>query len=303
MKFLVSRNENPLIHISSGQLLNRDQFVHQRRRLDTFVIIICTRGSLYIVQDGIRHTVGENQYIILFADHEHYGYRPSGGVLSYYWCHFEIARDDYHLADFDEISAIFSRSEAPALVGEQPGEDHYSRFYLIPEYGDIAPNGRTIIIFRQLLDLARSNYYSPNPANYALSLLAMEITQENIEKKGLISSGKKPNPNMEYVIEWIRINYNRPLSMKKLARNFNYNPDYLSTVFRKYMGMPLMRYITMFRITRAKMYLLNSKESVKEIAYKVGFRDEKSFMKRFKQLEDTTPSTYRNAFRRTKIVK
>jgi YesN/AraC family two-component response regulator len=91
--------------------------------------------------------------------------------------------------------------------------------------------------------------------------------------------------------------------MEEIAKRFSYNPDYLSTAFRKYTGYPLMKYITMVRISNAKKMLLNSGDGIKEIAYKVGFDDEKAFMKRFKQLEDITPTTYRNAFNRIKIVK
>ncbi|MDR1972710.1 MAG: AraC family transcriptional regulator [Treponema sp.] len=108
---------------------------------------------------------------------------------------------------------------------------------------------------------------------------------------------------MEKIIEWIRVNYNLKMGMEKIAKIFFYNPDYLSTAFRKYTGYPLMKYITMVRISNAKKMLLNTSEGIKEIAYKVGFDDEKVFMKRFKQLEGISPTTYRNAFSRTKIVR
>ncbi|GHV70314.1 hypothetical protein AGMMS49928_17630 [Spirochaetia bacterium] len=72
--------------------------------------------------------------------------------------------------------------------------------------------------------------------------------------------------------------------------------------FRRYTGIPLMRYISIVRISNAKKLLLGTTAGIKEIAWQVGFEDEKTFMKRFKQLEDITPSTYRNAFNRAKIV-
>ncbi|MDR1904267.1 MAG: AraC family transcriptional regulator, partial [Treponema sp.] len=181
--------------------------------------------------------------------------------------------------------------------------DHFSQYYILPEYGDISANGRAILIFRQLLDLARKNSYSVNLANYALSLLAMEISQEYIENNISRIANREINPNMEKIIEWIRINYTLRLSVGKIAQIFHYNPDYLSTAFRKYMGIPLKKYITMVRISAAKKMLLNTSDCIKEIAYRSGFADEKSFMKRFKLFEDITPTKYRNAFSRAKIVK
>ncbi|MDR0654811.1 MAG: AraC family ligand binding domain-containing protein [Treponema sp.] len=75
MRYLISDNADSLIHVSSGQLLNQKNFVHQRRNLDTFVIIICIKGVLYIAQDDRRYVLTENQFLILFSGHEHYGYR------------------------------------------------------------------------------------------------------------------------------------------------------------------------------------------------------------------------------------
>jgi AraC-like DNA-binding protein len=130
----------------------------------------------------------------------------------------------------------------------------------------------------------------------------MEISQEFVESR-FQRKDRELNPKMEKIIEWIRVNYNLRISVGEIARAFFYNPDYLSTVFRKYTGYPLMKYIAMVRISHAKNLLLNTSEGIKEIAYQVGFDDEKAFMKRFKQLEDVTPTTYRNAFSRVKIVR
>jgi transcriptional regulator GlxA family with amidase domain len=137
--------------------------------------------------------------------------------------------------------------------------------------------------------------------NYALSLLVMEISQEFIESH-FQRNNKDFNPKMLKIIEWIRINYNRHFKIEEIAKIFGYNGDYLSTAFRRYTGIPLMRYINMVRISNAKKLLLSTAAGIKEIAWQTGFEDEKTFMKRFKQLEDITPSTYRNAFNRIKIV-
>jgi YesN/AraC family two-component response regulator len=168
--------------------------------------------------------------------------------------------------------------------------------------GNISSNGRAVLIFRQLLDLARNDHYSDMLPNYALSLLAMEISQEFIEyhfQKNI----KQSNPRMEKIIEWIRINYNRRFTLEVIAKRFLYNPVYISTAFKKYTGLPLMKYVNNVRISNAKRLLLESSDGIKEIAWEVGFEDEKVFLKRFKRQENITPTTYRNAFNRTKIVK
>ncbi|MDR1129134.1 MAG: AraC family transcriptional regulator, partial [Treponema sp.] len=181
-------------------------------------------------------------------------------------------------------------------------ENRISRYCVLPEFGDISTNGRATLIFRQLLDLARNDHYSDMLPNYALSLLAMEISQEFIESH-FQKNIKQSNPKMEKIIEWIRVNYNRRFTLDMIAKRFLYNPDYLSTAFKRYTGLPLMKYVNMLRISNAKRLLLENSGGIKEIAWEVGFEDEKAFLKRFKQQENITPTTYRNAFNRTKIVK
>jgi YesN/AraC family two-component response regulator len=293
-----------LTHVSSGQLLNEEHFRHPHRNLDTWVIIICTKGRLYIAQEDRRYILSENQYIILFAGQEHFGFKESDGELSYYWCHFRITGNKYKIMkndeliqDFDTQSHVLDTSDKKIL-----GENHISRYYVLPEYGSLSANGRATLIFRQLLDLTRTDHYSDMLPNYALSLLAMEISQEFIETF-FQKNRKQPSPRMEKIIEWIRVNYNRRFTLEMIAKRFLFNPDYLSTAFRKYTGIPLMRYVNRVRISNAKRLLLESSDCIKQIAWEVGFEDEKNFLKRFKLEENITPTTYRNAFSRVKIVK
>jgi AraC-like DNA-binding protein len=301
MKYLVSENNKPLIHVSSGQLQNEGGFIHPKRNLDTHVIIVCIKGKLHIAQGERRLTLLENQFCILFAGQEHYGYKESENALAYYWCHFRFS-DDWRLVNEKNLFQFFDTTSMDFTPRADRTEKQVSEYYFLPEYGAIAPDGRAILMFRQLLDMGRSISYTRMIPNAALSLLALEITQELIAMH-FNKTKKNFNPKMEKIIEWIRVNYNVKIDLDTIAQIFTYNPDYLSTTFHKYTGYPLMKYIAMVQISNAKKLLLNSSDSIKEIAYKVGFDDEKAFMKRFKQLEDITPTTFRNAFSRTKIVK
>ncbi|MDR2376325.1 MAG: AraC family transcriptional regulator [Treponema sp.] len=286
MKYLLIKNDAPLTHISSGKLQRKNGFIHPRRTLDTFVLLVCIDGILHITQENHSYSLKKDQYLILFKGTEHFGHHASSGPLSYYWCHFKIPNDDY----------------AVTTVINMGGGDinDVSVYYLLPENGVLSETHRAFIIFQQLLDLARSNCYTEKLPNFALSLLALEISQEYIENN---RGSKSTNPKMEKVIEWVRINYNLNRSLSQIARVFKCNPDYLSYTFHNYMGYPLIKYIALVRISNAKKLLLETDLTVKEIAYQVGYTDEKEFMKRFKQLEEVTPTTYRNAFPRTKLVK
>ncbi|MDR2304328.1 MAG: AraC family transcriptional regulator, partial [Treponema sp.] len=175
--------------------------------------------------------------------------------------------------------------------------------FVLPEHGIFPNNGRAVLLFRQLLDISRNSPHSVMYMNYALGLLFMEISQLFYQENTKPPVTGKANAKMENIIEWIRINYQKKLSLPHIAKIFEYNPDYLSTAFRKYTGLPIMKYITLAKINEAKCLLLNTRKSVKEITFMLNFSEEKVFTKCFKNLEHVSPYKYRTAFSRAKLVK
>lgn len=291
MFYFISDNRYPLEHCASGKLINSENFIHSKRNLDVFVILIGCEGTLYISQDDKKYELTPNKFIILFPSHTHYGYKKSEGKLSYYWCHFQITSNGYELLNDKQINNYILE-----LKNNSP-ESEFSSVYILPEYGSISSAARTSLIFRQLLDLANKKSYSKYLTNYALSLLALEISQDFIDNI-IRQSGNFTNINYNIIeiIDWINLNYNCNISVKKIANIFNYNPDYLSLAFKKFTGLSLLKYINKTKISVAKQLLLNSSFSIKEISRHAGFNDDKHFMKLFKKFEDVTPTQYRNAY-------
>ena len=88
MLYFISDASKPVEYISCGNLASKDGFVHPKRNIDSFVLIIVIKGTLHITQNMTNYDVRENEFILLFPDTLHYGYRQSEGELSYYWVHF-----------------------------------------------------------------------------------------------------------------------------------------------------------------------------------------------------------------------
>lgn len=294
MLYLVSDAKFPIKYVSCGNLINNHGFVHARRNLDSFLLIIVQKGTLHISQANEDYDIKENQFIVLFADHEHYGYKPSDGYLSYYWVHFYIEDSNYRYYDDsslkEHIKLWNANPEAKASI------DHY----VLPEYGELPPDKRANLLFVQLLDLSRWENFTPSyRCHYALSLLILEISQESLITQNL--SNENIPTNIITIIEWIRAHYDHPLTVQDIAKQFNYNPTYLSSLFKKYTGHPLSNYINRTRISIAKNLLIDRNQTISYISQVCGFNDEKYFMKLFKQLEGLTPSQYRDAFHKKKI--
>jgi len=152
------------------------------------------------------------------------------------------------------------------------------------------------MLYRQLLDIVKGRSYSAYFANYALSLLAMEISTVFVNS---YDGGKQLHMNFRHIaeiMEWIRINHDYEVNVMRVAEEFNYNPDYLSSIFKKHVGCSLLKYINKTRIDMAKKLLISSHDSRQVIAEKAGFKDDKYFLKVFKRMEGVTPSQYKKAF-------
>lgn len=76
----------------------------------------------------------------------------------------------------------------------------------------------------------------------------------------------------------------------------NLSPKYLSDLLRKETGRNTQDHIHQYIIEKAKSRLLNSKESVSEIAYDLGFEYPQYFSKVFKKKTTMSPNEYRKNF-------
>lgn len=269
MRYFLSNAAFPLKYYSCGNLISKQDFLHHRRNFDMNVLIMVKEGTLYITQGGINYEVGPKQYIFLKANEEHYGYKPSTGKLSYLWVHF---------------------------LYENPNDS----LYIMPEFGEIALTERAPLLFNQLLDLSRQEtIYSNQILDYALSLLIMEVSQEFIKMHHRMNNNIPPN--ISRILEWIKANYDKPITVTDIANEFGYNPNYLSALFMKTMDQTLINFIKKTRVDISKSLLANYDISIKEAAYSCGFSDEKYYMKTFKKIEGMTPSEYKKAFTRKMI--
>ena len=132
-------------------------------------------------------------------------------------------------------------------------------------------------------------------------MLATDVTKEFLTS--FETSENSTQKNMAEIKEWIRINYANHISVQKVAWNFNYNQNYLSTIFKKYTGSSLLTYINKTRINAAKKMLLDTSLPIKTISARSGFNDEKNFMKTFKRIQGITPTQYRTTFYRKHMNK
>jgi AraC-like DNA-binding protein len=84
------------------------------------------------------------------------------------------------------------------------------------------------------------------------------------------------------------------LSVKRLANKVNLSPNYLSDLLKRETGLNAQDHIHYFVIEQAKNILLQSNQSVSEVAYSLGFEYPQYFSRLFKQKTGKTPLEFRS---------
>jgi len=93
--------------------------------------------------------------------------------------------------------------------------------------------------------------------------------------------------------KYINENYMNKITLKTVAEELHTNHSYLSTLFKKEVGIGFIDYLNDIRIKRSQDLLVSTNLSLVEIAMRSGFDSQSYFTKTFKKKYDITPSEYR----------
>lgn len=103
------------------------------------------------------------------------------------------------------------------------------------------------------------------------------------------------NRMIQKSLSFIHAHYSEDISLKTLADELYISPSYYSFLFKQEMKTNFIDYLNHYRIMMAKELLKDIRLKNYEIAYKVGFQDDKYFFKLFKKYTGLTASQYRES--------
>ena len=121
----------------------------------------------------------------------------------------------------------------------------------------------------------------------------LEILKKAIVLRKDTSSGSYRDVVKE-VMAYIDDNFSDDeLSLNKLAAHVNFSPNHLSAVFRQETGQTFIKYLTDYRLEKAKEMLLGTSKKSAEISLLVGYKDPHYFSYLFKKTQGMTTTQYR----------
>lgn len=97
------------------------------------------------------------------------------------------------------------------------------------------------------------------------------------------------------IIKYIEDHYKEGLTFKQIADAHHFSVPYLSSFFKRYLGVNFQTYYNDFRLERAVNELLHSDNSIEQIAANNGYPNPRAFVSSFKVKYNTLPSIYRKS--------
>lgn len=112
---------------------------------------------------------------------------------------------------------------------------------------------------------------------------------------GLDKTRKEYVKRINYILDFIEMNFDKDLSLASLAQKANYSPFHFHRIFSIVINEPLNQYVVRKRVERiASILITDSKTPIKKLSYDYGFNSESSFSRAFKKFYGISPMRFRS---------
>jgi AraC-like DNA-binding protein len=131
-------------------------------------------------------------------------------------------------------------------------------------------------------------------ADLTLQELVVHIIQtQNLAVASGLQSGTSHDNPLAYVVSYIRTNIGEKIQVDDLSEKACMSRTSFYRAFKREFNLSPLDFILKEKIKKAKQLLSESKTSISEVCYQLGFSDLNYFGRQFKKLEGISPSQYR----------
>lgn len=161
------------------------------------------------------------------------------------------------------------------------------------------------IIARLCIEKGLEPERSYRMSDYYIKMLDNALTEGQVEeihnrmvldftgKMRLLKKDKGISRSVTKCIDYIYSHINERITIARLAENSNVSTSFLSRQFNKEIGIPISDYIREIKIEMAQEKLINSNDSILDIAMQLSFSSQSHFIQAFKKVTGTTPRKFR----------
>ena len=231
------------------------------------------------------------------------------------WNYEEMEQNVYHDEEFNISNVNPKQLDRSKLREFLKFGDKEEVIYFVEEYfKDLGPNAMKSNMFRKyiildayfcvvdFLDSLQLQKDELEPLDITSGILQSEetaikyvirIIEKALELREKTASNRYGGI-VDEVKKYIDKNYaDEDLSLNVLASHVNFSPNHLSMVFSQQTGKTFIKYLTDFRMSKAKELLRCTGKRSSEISLEVGYKDPHYFSYLFKKTQGMTPTQYR----------
>jgi two-component system, response regulator YesN len=255
--------------------------------------------------------VMQNMKVLIVDDEEHV---REAIMYIVDWERFHIT-EQYMAADVDEAEKIIEE-HSPGVIFcdiKMPGR---SGIELIEKLKNEKSNIQTIVIsgyddFKYLRAViqAKAVDYILKPVRKVEVEKALEQAIKNYKEAVITEDWRQitevrpdeavvSGAAIAEVKKYLDDHFAEKITLEKLGSIFYLSPQYISNRFKEVYDISLIEYVTRLKLQKAKTLLIQTGQSVSEIAYGLGFSSEAYFSKVFKKHEEVSPKNYRDKFQK-----
>ena len=260
------------------------------------------------VEEILPHWHSELEVVYLFSEDDHY----IDGE------HFHCQEGDFIVTNSNAIHKIDTKGN---LYDNPPGklagivvlmqEDfvktvlpNYKEMYFTNTNQKATPGiKRTMMKIRQFAEMEES-MGKEDAGEYDYLLLSSLIVQllyymcerGVVKRKAIDNVGEKKIDRLKEVILYLETHYMDDCSEKEIAERFYFSPSYFSRIFKQTTGMTFHKFLTYYRLKKAKERMDTTEETQLEIALACGFTDSRRLAIAFKEQYGITPREYKKAY-------
>lgn len=253
----------PIKEHPSGYYFN----TQKGRVLQEYQLVYITKGRGVFSSEAIKEKqIYRGRLIFLFPGkwHTYYPYKQTG------W-------DEYYIGfDGNIINSII----------------RHSFFATNNQILEIGLNEDMVSLFTKALEIAENDRISAQQylAGIVLHMLGMILSMSKNKAFETYDLDQK----MEQAKIIMKESVFKEIDAEELAMRLNLSYSWFRKVFKEYTGYAPAKYFQELKLKKAKQFLVESSNSVKEISIILGYKSTEHFCSNFKKKTGLTPLEYRN---------
>lgn len=201
-------------------------------------------------------------------------------------------------------SSAFSLNELDYLKNQKNGSNISNILFSLlsdEEYGEgrysLFKTKHNAKIKELVYDIIYEYYYPDIQSDQLIRLemltLFSRLIRQTANSEIKVTDYHKKNNNLLSLLLYIEKNYSN-ITLQKMAKNFGFNPNYLSDYLKKQTGKTFIQLVHLQRVNVAAEFLTYTTAPIERIANQVGYENPSYFYKIFKKYFGISPAEYRN---------